>query len=94
MAYPVNGGLLRWNVVDSCATCTTRWPMARQHMRNNLVFIFERRGKAASILATGCFPESSWDVHHVRREDGQAICQARAAKTSRTCEPPMFTSNG
>ena len=41
-------------------------------------------------LATRCFLESSWEVYHVRREDGEAICQARAAKTSRTCEPPMF----
>ena len=28
-----NGATLRWNVVATCATCTTRWPMARPRMR-------------------------------------------------------------
>ena len=30
VAYPMNGGTLRWNVVATCAMCTTRWPKARQ----------------------------------------------------------------
>ena len=24
-----NGGIVRWNVMATCATCTTRWPVAR-----------------------------------------------------------------
>ena len=29
-----NGGTVRWNVIVTCATCTTRWPLARQHSRS------------------------------------------------------------
>ena len=32
-----NGGTVRWNAIVSCATCTTRWLMARQHSRRNMV---------------------------------------------------------
>ena len=33
VAYPVNVGTVRWNVVASCAQRATRWRMARQCMR-------------------------------------------------------------
>ena len=36
-AFPMNGGTLRWNVIATCATCMTRWPMARQSMKTHLV---------------------------------------------------------
>ena len=55
--------------------------------------LFERRGKAASFRQKKkCFPGYSWVVCYVQEGDGQATCSSRIAKTSRTCEPPMFTS--
>ena len=35
--------------------------------------------------------ESSWAMHFMREEDGQAICSLRMAKTSRTCPPQLCT---
>ena len=34
--YQHDGGTVRWRTIDLCATCTTRWPMARQHSRRDM----------------------------------------------------------
>ena len=34
--YQKNGGTVRWNAVVTCATCTTLWPMSRQHSTRDL----------------------------------------------------------
>ena len=38
--YQTNGETVRWNAVLTCATCTTKWPMARQHSRKDMVDIW------------------------------------------------------
>ena len=34
--YQKNGGTVRWNAIVTCATCTTLWPMSRQHSTRDL----------------------------------------------------------
>ena len=34
--YQKNGGTVRWFAVVTCATCTTLWPMSRQHSTRDL----------------------------------------------------------
>ena len=37
VAYPMTCGTAQRNAIVTCATCTTRWPMARQRMRKYVV---------------------------------------------------------
>ena len=96
-----HGGTVRRHVLATCATCATRWPMARQRRRKMLGATFDgpcyHRSEPKSAvspntrqgcitLAKRCVPESSLDMYYVREEGGQAICSLRNAKTSRTCQ--------
>ena len=35
--YQKNGGIVQWNAIVTCATCTIKWPMARQQSRRDMV---------------------------------------------------------
>ena len=72
MVHPANGGSVRWNFIATCATCTTRWPMARQRIRNMCVTFDGPSipfGAAASPSfrknRQGCM-ESSWDMYYLQ----------------------------
>ena len=36
VVYSMNGESVRWNVIDTCRTCTTRWPMAGDSVGENI----------------------------------------------------------
>ena len=65
-----------------------RWTFDRVRSSSRLqAHLFEGRGKAASIWHERCFRRTAWDLYYVQKEDGQATCSWRIAKTARTCQP-------
>ena len=106
VAYRMNGGSVRWDVVVTCEMRTRRWKTARLRMRTDLVYnsmdlLSRSEPKSATspslrttrqgcINLEKCYPEYPWDLCYERGENGQDICSSRIAKTSRTCRPSDF----
>ena len=64
-----NGGIVRWNTVVTCATCTTRCPMTWQSTSQ----LPRKTSQEYIKLERKRWKEYSWALFHVRREVSQVI---------------------
>ena len=94
MAYPINGGTVRRNVVAACATRTTRWPMARQRMSKDVVKFdgpltpFWSQGQLQAHLwgkecASICQKDASQNLRGIRTTCGERMVRRLAYRGSR-----------
>ena len=74
--YQKNGGTVRWIASVSCATCTTKRPMARQHSRKEMV----------KFLTDHQFPSEHWLTV------GQVIWRQQIVKICKNQKPQKSTA--
>ena len=79
---------LRWNVSASCGTCTTRWPMARQHQldKKMLPGIFMGYVLRAGGGSSGGLPRPR---EHVSLRLSRQTVQSRGSRIRRTAVVSM-----
>ena len=58
--YQKNRGTVQWSAIVTCATCTTIWPMARQHSRKDMTRnLTDHQFPSEHWLSTSQLPQKS-----------------------------------
>ena len=80
-----NGGTVRRNSVVTCATCTARWPMARQHSRNDTARNFDEPSIPFGTLVD-CIPITAKEksrIHQFGQKKMKGIFSGDALRAGR-----------